>query len=127
MAVGWALSSAAAWPLLLGAAAILGTFGSAGFVYWRQMRGREGSFTSVSATPDLPLARLPDAASRRDFIYLVVVLALFGKSSWFLILAAVGAPAYFFLLVLLAARERPQARPAESGAQSIRATGLSDH
>ena len=114
MAAGWALSSAAAWPLLLGAAAIFGTFGSAGFVYWRQMRGREGSFTSVSDTPGLPLARLLDAASRRDFIYLVVVLALFGKSSWFLILASVGAPAYFFLLVFLAARERPQARPAKS-------------
>ena len=118
MAAGWALSSAAAWPLLLGAAAIFGTFGSAGFVYWRQMRGREGSFTSVSDTPGLPLARLLDAASRRDFIYLVVVLALFGKSSWFLILASVGAPAYFFLLVLLAARERPQARPAKSGTRS---------
>src|SRR5262245_17478293 len=51
MAAGWASSSGAKWPLLLGAAAIFGTLGSAGFVYWRQMRGRDGSaplFTSVS-------------------------------------------------------------------------------
>jgi len=116
MAVGWVLSSAAAWPLLLGAAAILGTLGSAGFVYWRQMRSRDGSFTSVSTAPDDPLARLLDAASRRDFIYLVIILALFGKSSWFLILASVGAPAYFFLLLFLAARERAQRRPAKSEA-----------
>jgi len=46
-----------------------------------------------------------DAASRRDFIYFVVVLALFGKSSWFLLLASVGAPIFLFLLVVLAVRE----------------------
>jgi phosphatidylglycerophosphate synthase len=108
MAAGWASSAGAAWPLLLGAAAMLGTLGSAGFVYWRQMRGRDGSgplFTSVSGIADDPLARLLDAASRRDFIYLVVALALIGKSSWFLLLAAVGAPTYCLLLIYLAARE----------------------
>jgi len=118
MAVGWALSSATMWPLLLGAAATVGTLGSAGFVYWRQMRVQDGSgplFTSVSSTPDGRLARLLDAASRRDFIYLVLILALLGKSSWFLLLAALGAPIFFFLLVFLAARERLQRRPARSG------------
>jgi len=60
-------------------------------------------FTSVSASPERPLSRLLDAASRRDFIYLVILLALFGKLSWFLTLAGVGAPIYF-VLVLLAAR-----------------------
>ena len=105
MGVGWSLSAGAAWPLALGAAAVLGTLGSAGFVYWRLMRPNEGggAFTSVSASPDRPLARLLDAASRRDFIYLVILLALFGRSNWFLVLAAIGAPVYF-LLVLLAAR-----------------------
>ena len=38
MAIGWSLSAAAIWPLWLGAAAVLGTLGSAGFVYWRLMR-----------------------------------------------------------------------------------------
>jgi phosphatidylglycerophosphate synthase len=115
MAIGWSLSIAAAWPLLLGAAAALGNLGSAGFVYWRTMRPKDDSgplFTSVSTAPDHGLARLLDAASRRDFIYLVVILALFGKSNWFLVLAAVGAPIFFFLLMFLAARERLSKKPA---------------
>jgi hypothetical protein len=62
-------------------------------------------YTSVSALPDRSLARLLDALSRRDFIYLVVALALFGRANWFLLLASLGAPTYFFLLVLLAVRE----------------------
>jgi 1L-myo-inositol 1-phosphate cytidylyltransferase / CDP-L-myo-inositol myo-inositolphosphotransferase len=107
MALGWSWSIAAAWPLLLGAAAVLGTLGCAGFVYWRLMRHKNDGgalFTSVSAAPERPLARLLDAASRRDFIYLVIILAVIGKSNWFLLLAAFGAPIYFFLVVLLAAR-----------------------
>jgi phosphatidylglycerophosphate synthase len=109
MAAGWSLSVGAFWPLLLGAAAALGSLGSAAFVHWRLMRIKDDSgplFTSVSAAPDNRLARLLDAASRRDFIYLVLILALFGKSNWFLLLAALGAPIFFILLVFLALRER---------------------
>ena len=93
--------------------------GSAGFVYWRRMRIKyEGGalFTSVSAAPERPLARLLDAASRRDFIYLVIILALTGRLSWFLLLAALGAPTYFFLVIFLAARERFLETPKPSGA-----------
>jgi hypothetical protein len=36
----------------------------------------------------------------------VLILALFGKSNWFLLLAALGAPIFFILLVFLAVRER---------------------
>jgi len=109
MAIGWSMSIGAAWPLLLGVAAALGNLGSAWFVYWRVMRPKDDAgplFTSVSKAPDQRLARLLDAASRRDFIYLVLILALFGKSNWFLALASVGAPIYFFLLVFIAVRER---------------------
>jgi 1L-myo-inositol 1-phosphate cytidylyltransferase / CDP-L-myo-inositol myo-inositolphosphotransferase len=119
MAVGWSLSAAATWPLFLGAAAILGTLGSAGFVYWRLMRVKDDSgplFTSVSAVRDQRLTRLLDAASRRDFIYLVLILALLGKSNWFLVLASLGAPIYFFLLVFLAVQERFQKIPTPSDA-----------
>ncbi|MGH6799732.1 MAG: hypothetical protein ACREDI_15295, partial [Roseiarcus sp.] len=112
---------AAIWPLWLGAAAVLGTLGSAGFVHWRLMRLKDGGgalFTSVSASPDRPLARLLDAASRRDFIYLVILLALIGRSNWFLALAAIGAPIYFFLVLLAA---RPQASQEGTGSGSRRA------
>jgi phosphatidylglycerophosphate synthase len=110
MAAGWSISAHASWPLLLGALAVLGALGSASFVYWRIIRGKEDDggalFTSVSEAPERPLARLLDGASRRDFVYLVLILAVFGKSNWFLILAALGAPIYFALVVALAARER---------------------
>ncbi len=108
MGVGWSLAARALWPLWLGAAAVLGTLGSAGFVYWRLMRFKDGGdtlFTSVSDAPERPLTRLLDSASRRDFIYLVFLLALFGRSSWFVALAGIGAPIYF-VLVLLAARPK---------------------
>lgn len=119
MAAGWSLSAAASWPLLLGAAAVLGNLGSAAFVYWQLMRVKDDSrplFTSVSTTPHRRLARLLDAASRRDFIYLVLILALLGKSNWFLLLASLGAPIFFFLLVFLAMRERLPNVPTTSGA-----------
>jgi len=109
MAIGWSEADGRAWPLLLGAVAVMGTLGSAGFVYWRVMRPKTGSgplYTSVSAEPGKRFARTLDALSRRDFIYLVIALALFGRADWFLLLAALGAPIFFFLLVFLAARER---------------------
>jgi len=111
IAISWALSIEALWPLLLGVAAALGNLASAWLVYWRVMRPKKDDgplFTSVVTVPDQSLARMLDAASRRDFIYLVVILALFGKSNWFLVLAAVGAPIFFLLLVFLALRERVQ-------------------
>jgi len=111
MAVGWSLSIADPWPLLLGVAAGLGNLGSAGLVYWRVMHTKKDSgplFTSVATVPGQTLTRMLDTASRRDFIYLVLILALLGKSNWFLVLAAVGAPIFFFLLLLLAAREHFQ-------------------
>ena len=111
MAIGWSLSIRASWPLLLGVAAALGNLGSAWFVYWRVMHAKKDSgplFTSVATVPGQTLARMLDAASRRDFIYLVLFLALFGKSNWFLVLAAAGAPIFFLLLLFLAVRERFQ-------------------
>ena len=113
MAVGWAQSAAATWPLWLGGTAIVATLGSAGFVYWRQLRPKEGSgplFTSVSAVSDHPLAGMLDTASRRDFIYIVPILALFGKANGLLLLAAVGTPIFFFLLVFHALRGGLQRR-----------------
>ncbi len=108
MAAGWSRAIGEAWPLLLGVSAVLGTLGSAGLVYWRVMRPKGDAgplYTSVSTASTRPLTRLLDALSRRDFIYLIVVFALFGKASWFLLLTALGAPTFFVLLVFLAARE----------------------
>lgn len=107
MALGWSAAAGAAWPLLFGLGAVLGTAGSAFAVYWMTLRRpRAGAggplYTSVSgsARPGR-VTRLLDELSRRDFIYLVAAFAAFGKAQWFVALSGVGAPA--FLVVLLAA------------------------
>jgi 1L-myo-inositol 1-phosphate cytidylyltransferase / CDP-L-myo-inositol myo-inositolphosphotransferase len=102
IAVGWSRSTGAPWPLLLGAVAVAGALASAGLIVRETMaEPKEGPlFTSVTTTETL-VSRVADALARRDFIYLVLVLSLFGKANWFLGLSAVGAPAYFLVLVAL--------------------------
>ena len=114
MAVGWSLAEADPWPLILGALAVLGTAGSAGAVYWLTLRKKTTAgpvYTSVSDGPSGRLTKVLDALSRRDFIYLVLVLSVFGKANWFLALTAIGAPV-FLLLVLWAANRDAQRRRA---------------
>jgi len=106
--LGWSWWSDSNWPLLLGAAAVIGTIGSASVVYWRTMRHKSGTgplYTSVARGPSKRFAKLLDALSRRDFIYGVVVLALFGQVKYFLALSAIGAPGFFIALVYLAIKE----------------------
>jgi phosphatidylglycerophosphate synthase len=113
MAVGWSLAEAASWPLVLGAAAVLGTAGSAGAVYWLTLRKKTAAgpvYTSVSDTPSGKLTRVLDALSRRDFIYLVLALSVFGKANWFLALTAVGAPVFLFLVIWTASRDARRRR-----------------
>jgi len=108
MAIGWSRASGQTWPLLLGALAVLATLASAFLVYSHTMaEPKEGPlFTSVSASGPSRLSRVADALSRRDFIYLVLILSLFGKARWFLVLAAVGAPVYFLALTAITLAER---------------------
>ena len=114
MAIGWSLAEDASWPLLLGASALIGTAGSAGAVYWLTLRKKTGTgpvYTSVSAAPSSSgLTRVLDALSRRDFIYLVLVLSVFGKANWFLALTAIGAPVFLFLVLWTASRDAQRRR-----------------
>jgi phosphatidylglycerophosphate synthase len=113
MAVGWSLAEDASWPLILGAAAVLGTAGSAGAVYWLTLRNKTAAgpvYTSVSDGPSGRLTKVLDALSRRDFIYLVLVLSVFGKANWFLALTAVGAPVFLFLVLWTANRDAQRRR-----------------
>jgi phosphatidylglycerophosphate synthase len=90
MAGGWALAIDAAWPLLLGAAAVAGTVASAMSMMSRQaIRTREFG--------DDLAGRVTRALANRDFIYLVVLLALLGKAHWFLVLVAAGSPIFVVL------------------------------
>ncbi|MET0620121.1 MAG: CDP-alcohol phosphatidyltransferase family protein [Thermoanaerobaculia bacterium] len=113
MAIGWARLEGHLWPLVLGAAAVGGTIASALFVHLRTMsKTKEGPlYTSVATEGETRLSRVADAVSRRDFIYLVLILSAFGKARWFLVLAAVGAPMYFFVLTAIALAERSRYAP----------------
>jgi phosphatidylglycerophosphate synthase len=111
IAVGWSRSIDQPWPLWVGAAAIVGNLLSAAFVYSQTMapaQPKDGPlFTNVSRSSSR-MSRVADELARRDFIYLVLILSAFGKAHWFLVMAAVGAPIYFLVLVGIALGERPR-------------------
>jgi phosphatidylglycerophosphate synthase len=96
MAGGWAMAEASLWPLLLGALAITGTGASAYLV-----AHRDGGAAAAG-----PPGRLADAVANRDFIYLVLVLACFGRAHWFLIPVALGTPIFMMLVRWGAGRRR---------------------
>jgi hypothetical protein len=54
---------------------------------------------AVPGAPRSPRARLADALAHRDFIYVVIILAVFGQAAWFLFPVAMGTP--LFVLVRL--------------------------
>lgn len=113
MALGWAEARDAAWPIWFGLAAVVGTAGSAVTVYWLTLRKKQGTgpvYTSVTEGPSSRLSRLLDALSRRDFIYLVLALAAFGKAAWFVALAGIGAPLFLGLVLVASARTKDRAR-----------------
>jgi phosphatidylglycerophosphate synthase len=121
IAIAWSRASGQTWPLLLGAAAILGTILSAAFVYRHTMaQVEEGPlFTSVSRSPDSPFSRLADALARRDFLYLLVILAALAKERWFLAMAAPGSLIYFLLLLSIARAGRRRGAPAAEEAAGL--------
>jgi len=108
MGLGWSFSLQSSWPLWLSASAILGTLGSAWTVYRQTMQPkfRTGPlFTSVVRSTTSRLSQIMDALGRRDFIYLVLLLSVFGKASWFLLPTALGAPIFCAILLWLGHQE----------------------
>lgn len=109
MGLGWSWAIGEAWPLWLAVLAVAGTVGSAVTVYWLTMRDKSGGgpvYTSVATGESGGLTRLLDELSRRDFIYLVFILSLFGKAGWFLVPTAIGAPVFLVLVLTAAWRTR---------------------
>lgn len=116
MGWGWYMASDTPWPLYLGISAVIGAAGSALAVYGLTLRANEVKdrsatgpvYTSVAGAgqQSARLTKLLDDLSRRDFIYLVFALSLFGKAAWFLALAGIGAPIFLMLVLFVAWRER---------------------
>jgi len=107
---GWAMHGGELQVWLFSLLAVGGTLTSAWLVFEHTMRARKGTgplYTSVSGgNGNSMLVRIADMLSRRDFIYLVVLLAMFGKAHWFLVMTAVGAPVYAIVLLLIIRRDK---------------------
>ncbi len=106
----WYNRTGGAVPIVLAWLAVISTLGSAGLVYYRTMLNKtdEGPmYTSVSASKEKSgVIRAADFLSRRDFIYLVVILAAFGHLDWFLIMTGIGAPLFLITLIWLYIKEK---------------------
>jgi phosphatidylglycerophosphate synthase len=100
MAVGLSFAQEATWPLALGALTILATLGAAA------SQSRAIMLDTAVGADAMWIARVAEAFSHRDFIYLVIALAAFGKAHVFLILASIGTPIFFVLLLWVGARRR---------------------
>ncbi len=74
--------------------AVSGTFFSASIVFFTAMKKKSGEgplYTSVSEkNRKSKLVRVADYLSRRDFIYLVIILAYMKHLDWFLVATAIG-------------------------------------
>jgi phosphatidylglycerophosphate synthase len=103
--IAWSAAIGEPWPLYLAALAVSGTVLCAGFIYTYAMRPRPGGgplLTTVSPSRRSKLTQVLDALARRDFIYFVMVLALFGKAYWFLAPVSAGTPGFFLALLVMA-------------------------
>lgn len=110
LAFEWARREMVFFPYVLGGLAIFGTLASASWIYWttmREKRSDEPLYVSVSNNREKNrVTEVADFLSRRDFIYLVVVLAVFQKLDWFLLLSAGGAPMFFLVLLWIHFQEQ---------------------
>lgn len=89
-------------PLVLGAAAAAGTLGSAILAYKQKLQGRGP--VGGCGRPEGALARLETILAQRDFIYLLLALAYFGRTYEFLWAAAVGSLLFFAMMSVSAQR-----------------------
>jgi len=112
MALGLWLATGHPWTLWCGASAVVFTGVSAWYVYGRTMMGpKEGPlYTSVAMQGETTLSRVADAVSRRDFIYLILIMSIFGVADWFVVSSAVIIPIYFLVLLVVAWNDRRVAR-----------------
>ncbi|MBI4639207.1 MAG: CDP-alcohol phosphatidyltransferase family protein [Candidatus Tectomicrobia bacterium] len=102
--------------LWLGGLASLGVILSVGLVSYTTLRKKAAqgpfftSFTEEGRSSNEGgmrrfLANLDDYLARRDFIYLMFILALIDRLDWFLWAAGIGSPLFFISLIVMKAVE----------------------
>jgi phosphatidylglycerophosphate synthase len=114
IAYGWAQAGSSAAPFL-GAAAVIGTLGSAFLAYTQKLAGK-GPLTGQSG-PDA-LSKLETMLTQRDFVYILPVIAYFGYMYYFLWAAGVGSLLFFTLMLYL--RSAKEVRTHEQTASTAR-------
>ncbi len=107
--IEWSRRTGSVFPLYLAMAAVVGTFLSASIVYFSTMKKKKGDtgplYTSVSSSQKKnKIIKIADFLSRRDFIYLVVILAFFNHLDWFLVAAAIGSLVFAGMLIWIRLR-----------------------
>jgi phosphatidylglycerophosphate synthase len=93
IAVGWSLAIGARWPLVLGVIASVAMLAGAALMFTRTVADQ------VTTPGGGAADRLAGAMANRDFIYLVILTAAFGKATWCLVAATIGAPAFLVLVL----------------------------
>ena len=98
------------FPAFLSLVAVIGTFFSALLIYLSTMRDKRAEgplYASVSRTKERTrLIKIADYLSRRDFIYLVVILAFYRHLDWFLIACAAGTLAFLSMLIWIRMKDQ---------------------
>jgi phosphatidylglycerophosphate synthase len=88
LAAGWSTHIAARWPLALGALVVGSTLAAAALL-------QPSASGPPIATRAPGVSRgVVDALSNRNFIYLIILLAVTGRAWWFLVPAAIGTPVF---------------------------------
>jgi phosphatidylglycerophosphate synthase len=93
LAVGWSAHSASGWPLALGALVVGSTLAAAALL----QPDAAGPPVATATGSTGPSRGLVDALSNRNFIYLILLLAVAGRAWWFLVPAAIGTPVFVAL------------------------------
>jgi len=105
MAWGFFKADQSFLPLLCGAAAAVGTLGSAALVYASKRK------PAKTQTAGSFLQRLEDALAARDFIYLLVFLAYIDRTYEFLWAAAVGSLLFLIMTLYLGGQNEQASQP----------------
>ncbi|MBI4208207.1 MAG: CDP-alcohol phosphatidyltransferase family protein [Deltaproteobacteria bacterium] len=111
MAIGLYRGGMSLWILTIGGLAVAGTLLSASLIFTQTILP-QGAFTKATGdrqTEDKKakaFSKIADSLGNRDFIYLVIFLAMLGKLHWFLPLVAVGSPLYGIMLIYIYLKSR---------------------
>ncbi len=107
--IEWWRRTGSLLPLFLSSTAVMGTFLCALMIYLSTMREKKAPgplYTSVSTSSNRAgIVKIADFLSRRDFIYLVVILAWYQHLDWFLMASAIGTIVFLAMLIWIKAKD----------------------